>query len=61
LKAGSRRQGWKIRLILNTPLVASNNLLAVPQKLITEPGASGVGGEVKLIAAGPVYNLDISL
>ena len=40
----------RFALILNTPLVASNNLLAVPQKTITEPGASGVGGEVKLIA-----------
>jgi hypothetical protein len=37
-------------LILNTPVVAANNLLAVPQKTITEPGARGVGGEVKLIA-----------
>jgi hypothetical protein len=36
-------------LILNAPLVAANNLLAVPQKTITEPGARGVGGEVKLI------------
>ena len=37
-------------LILNTPLVAANNLLAVPEKTLTEPGARGVGGEVKLIA-----------
>jgi len=39
----------RFALILNTPVVAANNLLAVPQKTITEPGAQGVGGEVKLI------------
>jgi len=39
----------RFALILNTPVVASNNLLAVPQKVITEPGAKGVGGEVKLL------------
>src|SRR5436190_1110290 len=33
--------------ILNTPVVAANNLVAVSQKTITEPGAQGVGGEVK--------------
>jgi Aspartyl protease/PDZ domain len=36
-------------LILNTPVVTSNSLLTVPTKTITEPGAQGVGGEVKLI------------
>jgi Aspartyl protease/PDZ domain len=35
--------------ILNTPLVESNSLLAVAQKTIKEPGAEGVGGEVKLL------------
>jgi membrane-associated protease RseP (regulator of RpoE activity) len=37
-------------MILNTPVVAANNLLSIPQKTITEPGAQGVGGDVKLIA-----------
>ena len=34
-------------MILNTPLVETNKLLAT-QKTIKEPGAEGVGGEVKL-------------
>jgi hypothetical protein len=34
-------------MILNTPLVDSNKLLAT-QKTMKEPGAEGVGGEVKL-------------
>ena len=38
----------RFTLILNAPVVASNNLLALPQKTITEPNASGVGGEVRL-------------
>jgi Aspartyl protease/PDZ domain len=38
----------RFAIILNAPVVASNNLLAVPPKTITEPGASGVGGEIKL-------------
>ena len=38
----------RFTLILNTPVVATNNLLAVPQRTITELGA-GVGGEVKLL------------
>jgi len=38
----------RFTLILNTPLVSANKLLAVPQKTMTEPSASGVGGEVKL-------------
>src|SRR5258708_2168643 len=32
-----------------TPVVASNNLLTATQKTITEPGAMGVSGEVKLL------------
>ena len=39
----------RFSLILNAPVVASNNLLAVPAKIITEPGAFGVGGDVKLM------------
>ncbi|HEU5238124.1 MAG TPA: aspartyl protease family protein [Pyrinomonadaceae bacterium] len=39
----------RFSLILNAPVVASNNLLAVPAKIITEPGAFGVGGDVKLV------------
>ena len=35
-------------IIFNTPLVESQNLLAVTQKTMKEPGAEGVGGEVKL-------------
>ena len=35
--------------ILNTPLVESNNLLTAAQKTIKEPGAEGVGGDVKLL------------
>jgi hypothetical protein len=41
----------RFTLILNTPVVNENNLIAVAQKTITEPGASGVGGEVRLIVA----------
>jgi len=36
-------------IIFNTPLVESQKLLAVPQKTMKEPGAEGVGGEVKLL------------
>jgi len=39
----------RFALILNTPVVASNNLLSVPAKIIREPGAFGVGGDVKLV------------
>src|SRR5260370_18381778 len=39
----------RFTLVLNTPLVATNNLLTAAQKTITEPGATGVGGEVKLL------------
>ncbi len=39
----------RFTLILNTPVVATNNLLAAAQRTITEPGATGVGGEVKLL------------
>ena len=39
----------RFTVILNTPLVESNSLLAVAQKTITEPGAGGVGGDVKLL------------
>jgi len=39
----------RFTLILNTPVVATNNLLAAPPRTITEPGAMGVGGEVKLL------------
>jgi hypothetical protein len=35
-------------IIFNTPLVVSQKLLAVTQKTMKEPGAEGVGGEVKL-------------
>jgi hypothetical protein len=35
--------------ILNTPLVESNSLLTAAQKTIKEPGAEGVGGDVKLL------------
>ena len=38
----------RFTLILNAPVVASNNLLALPPKTITEPNASGVGGDVRL-------------
>ncbi len=39
----------RFTVILNTPLVESHNLLAAPQKTIKEPGAKGVGGDVKLL------------
>jgi hypothetical protein len=39
----------RFTVILNTPLVESNNLLAAAQKTIREPGAEGVGGDVKLL------------
>ena len=38
----------RFTLIANTQVVAANNLLSIPKKTITEPGAVGVGGEVKL-------------
>jgi len=38
----------RFSLILNAPVVAANNLLAVAQKTIPEPYALGVGGQVKL-------------
>ena len=40
----------RFTLILNTPVVSSNNLLSITKGLIREPGAVGVGGEVKLFA-----------
>ncbi len=40
----------RFTLILNTPVVSSNNLLSITPGLIKEPGAVGVGGEVKLFA-----------
>lgn len=39
----------RFTLILNTPVVVANNLLAAAQRTVTEPGALGVGGEVKLL------------
>lgn len=39
----------RFTIILNTPLVESNKLLAATQKTIKDPGAEGVGGEVKLL------------
>jgi hypothetical protein len=39
----------RFTLILNTPVVESNKLLAAAQKTIKEPGATGVGGDVKLL------------
>jgi len=39
----------RFTLILNTPFVAANNLLAAASKTFPEPGAMGVGGEVKLL------------
>ncbi len=39
----------RFTVILNTPFVESNNLLAAAQKTIAEPGAGGVGGDVKLL------------
>ena len=39
----------RFTIIFNTPLVESNKLLAAPQKTIKDPGAEGVGGEVKLL------------
>jgi len=39
----------RFTLILNTPFVAANNLLAAAAKTFPEPGAMGVGGEVKLL------------
>ncbi|MDQ3819873.1 MAG: PDZ domain-containing protein, partial [Acidobacteriota bacterium] len=38
----------RFNLILNTPFVETNRLLALTQKVIREPGAQGVGGETKL-------------
>lgn len=39
----------RFTLILNTPLVESRNLLAAAQNTIEEAGATGVGGNVKLL------------
>lgn len=39
----------RFTVILNTPFIAANNLLAAAPKTIGDPGAMGVGGEVKLL------------
>src|SRR5258708_21599977 len=39
----------RFTLIINAPVVAANNLLKAARRTITEPGAKGVGGEVKLL------------
>ena len=39
----------RFNAILNAPLVASHNLVAIAQKTIKDPGAEGVGGEVHLL------------
>jgi hypothetical protein len=44
--------------ILNTPLVESNRLLTALPRTIQEPGAEGVGGEVKM-RAGRVASLQL--
>ncbi len=48
----------RFTLILNTPVIATNNLLAAAPRTITEPGAMGVGGEVKLLV-GRLPNLQL--
>lgn len=48
----------RFTVILNTVLVESNNLLAVAKKTIKEPGAEGVGGDVKLLV-GRVPSLQL--
>jgi hypothetical protein len=39
----------RFSVILNTAFVEANKLLAAAQKTIKEPGAEGVGGEVKML------------
>lgn len=48
----------RFTLILNTPFVETNRLLAITPKVIREPGAQGVGGETKLLV-GRLNNLQL--